>query len=59
MTSRQFKAWLAKQGCTFSSGHGGHLTVRLGRRKSVLPMHGKKEMPIGTMKAIKKNLGLK
>ena len=49
MTSRQFKGWLKKQGCTFESGHGGHLVVRLGQLKSILPMHGKKDMPIGTM----------
>lgn len=59
MTSRQFKAWLARQGCTFDKGHGGHLTVRLGQQKSILPMHGKKDMPIGTVEKIKKNLGLK
>lgn len=59
MTPRQFKAWLKKHGCTFESGHGGHLIVRLGRRKSVVPMHGKKEMPVGTREAIKKDLGLK
>ena len=59
MTSRQFKAWLTRQGCTFEKGHGGHLVVRLGQQKSVLPMHGKKDMPIGTMEAIKKNIGLK
>ena len=29
MTSRQFKKWLTKQGCTFERGHGGHLIVRL------------------------------
>ena len=59
MTSRQFKAWLTKQGCTFERGRGGHLVVRLGQQKSVLPMHGKKDMPIGTMEAVKKDLGLK
>ena len=59
MTSRQFKAWLTKQGCTFESGHGGHLVVRLRQLKSILPMHGKKDIPVGTMEAIKKDLGLK
>ena len=39
--------------------HGGHLVVRLGQLKSILPMHGKKDMPVGTMEAIKKNLRLK
>jgi len=28
-------------------------------RKSTLPMHGKRDMPVGTMEAIKKDLGLK
>lgn len=59
MTPRQFKRWLGKQGCSFESGHGGHLIVRLDDKKSVLPMHGKRDMPIGTMEAIKKELGLK
>jgi mRNA interferase HicA len=43
MTSQEFKRWLAKRGCTFESGHGGHLIVRLGTRMSVLPMHGKQK----------------
>jgi hypothetical protein len=30
LTSAQFKRWLEKKGCTFESGKGGHLTVRLG-----------------------------
>ena len=58
MTPRQFKRWLGKQGCSFESGHGGHLIVRRGDKKSVLPMHGKRDMKKGTMEAIKKNLGL-
>ena len=41
MTSQEFKRWLSKQGCTFESGRGGHLTVRLGDKVSTLPMHGK------------------
>jgi mRNA interferase HicA len=40
VTSAEFKRWLRKQGCTFELGHGGHLTVRLGDKKSSLPMHG-------------------
>jgi mRNA interferase HicA len=40
--SKQFKAWLAKQGCSFESKRAGsgRLIVRLGDRKSELPMHG-------------------
>ena len=56
----EFKRWLAKQGCTFESGHGGHLIVRLGTRMSVLPMHGKeKELGTGLVNRIKKDLGVK
>ncbi|MGH8248125.1 MAG: type II toxin-antitoxin system HicA family toxin [Gammaproteobacteria bacterium] len=59
MTSREFNRWLQKQGCKFEPGKGGHLLVRLGNRKSVLPMHGSKhELPKGTVEAIKKQLGL-
>ena len=60
MTSGELKRWLEKQGCSFSPGRGGHLLVRLGGRKSVLPMHGKNhELPAGTVNGIKKALGLK
>lgn len=59
MTSAELKRWLAKQGCTFEPGRGGHLTVRLGDRVSTLPMHGKgKDLGTGLVNAIKKQLGL-
>lgn len=60
MTSREFKRWLEKQGCTFEPGTGSHLLVRRGTRKSVLPMHGSaKELGTGLVERIKKDLGLK
>jgi mRNA interferase HicA len=60
VTCREFKRWPQKQGCTFESGHGGHLIVRLGGRMSVLPMHGKqKELGTGLANRIKKDLGLR
>ena len=59
MTSQELKRWLKKQGCAFEPGRGGHLTVRLGDKVTDLPMHGKqKELGIGLVNAIKKNLGL-
>lgn len=59
MTSRELKRWLAKQGCTFEPGRGGHLTVRLGDKVTSLPMHGdKKDLKTGTVQGIKKALGL-
>lgn len=60
VTSAQFKRWLAKQGCTFEPGKGGHVIVRRGEFKSVMPMHGSgKELKKGTMLGIMKQLGLK
>jgi mRNA interferase HicA len=59
MTSAQFKQWLQQQGCTFKPGRGEHLIVRLGQKKSVLPMHGSgKELATGLVNRIKKDLGL-
>ena len=60
LNSRQFKRWLAKQGCTFEPGKGSHLMVRRGGRKSVLPMHGsRKELTTGLVEKIKKDLMLR
>jgi mRNA interferase HicA len=60
VTSGELKRWLEKQGCSFSPGRGGHLLVRLGDKKTVLPMPGKNhEMPNGTVLGIKKALDLK
>lgn len=59
VTSKQFKRWLTRQGCTFEPGKGGHLIVRLGAKKSVLPMHGSgKELGTGLVAKIKRDLGL-
>lgn len=62
MNYAEFRRWLAKQGGTFEShkGGSGHITVRLGDRKSQLPAHGKgKELGTGLVHKIKKDLGLK
>jgi mRNA interferase HicA len=62
MNSHQFKTWLRQQGCMFETkaGGSGHLIVRLGNRKSDLPMHGGgKELGTGLVNKIKKDLGLK
>ncbi len=59
MNANQFKRWLAKQGCTFESGKGGHLIVRRGSRVSQLPQHGgRKQLGTGLIVKIKKDLGL-
>ena len=60
MTSAELKRWLAKQGCTFAPGRGGHQVVTLGDKITDLPMHGgKRDIPTGTVNAIKRALGLK
>ena len=60
MNSDQFRRWLARQGCTFEPGKGGHLIVRRGDRVSVLPQHGsRREIGTGLQLAILKQLGLK
>lgn len=60
MTSAELKKWLAGQGCKFTHGKGGHLKVRRGELRSVLPMHGSgKELGKGLVDKIKKDLGLK
>ncbi|MCC7266406.1 MAG: type II toxin-antitoxin system HicA family toxin [Caulobacteraceae bacterium] len=62
MTASEFKRWLARRGCAFETqpGGSGHLFVRLGDRRGVLPMHGSgKELGTGLVNKIKKDLGLK
>jgi mRNA interferase HicA len=60
MNSGQAKRYLSRSGCTFEAGKGGHLIVRRGDRKSVLPMYGgKKELGKGLWIKILKDLGLK
>ncbi|MFN3077225.1 MAG: type II toxin-antitoxin system HicA family toxin [Alphaproteobacteria bacterium] len=58
MTHDEFKRWLAKQGARFEEGKR-HTKVFLGGRASVLPRHGRKEIPAGTVNAIKHQLGIK
>jgi mRNA interferase HicA len=49
---------LQSKGCSFGSQKGSHLKVYLDGKQSVLPMHGKKELGTGLVKAIKKQLGI-
>lgn len=60
MNSKQARRFLAKHGCTFEPGKGGHLIVRRGQRKTVLPMHGsRKELGKGLWQRILKDLDIK
>ena len=61
MNSNELRRWLQARGCTFHlhRGGSGHVTVRLGDRKTQLPMHGgRKELGKGLVERIKKDLGL-
>ncbi|MFZ4056086.1 MAG: type II toxin-antitoxin system HicA family toxin, partial [Polynucleobacter sp.] len=45
-------------GATFRPGKGSHLKVYFNGKQSVLPMHDS-DLKIGTLNAIKRQLGLK
>jgi mRNA interferase HicA len=60
MNSNRAKRLLSRLGCTFEHGKGGHLIVRRGSLKSVLPQHGgSKEIGKGLWLKILKDLDLK
>lgn len=58
VTSKELKRELAALGATFKAGNGSHLKISLNGKNSVLPMHNK-DLPGGTLLAIRKQLGLK
>jgi len=60
MNSDQARRFLARKGCTFEKGKGGHLLVRRDGRTSVLPQHGgRKQLGKGLWLKILKDLDLK
>jgi len=60
MNANQARRFLARQGCTFEPGKGGHLLVRRGNRTSVLPQHGgSKQLGKGLWLKILKDLDIK
>ena len=60
MNSSQARRFLARSGCRFEPGKGGHLIVRRGNLESVLPQHGgAKEIGKGLWLKILKDLDLK
>jgi mRNA interferase HicA len=58
VSSEELKRWLKKQGCSFGRQEGSHLKVYRGDKFTILPMHGKKEIKSGTLKAILRDLDL-
>lgn len=61
MNSAELKKMLKREGCTFETHRGGsgHVTVRRGDRKTVMPMHGsRKEIGKKLLHKILKDLGI-
>jgi mRNA interferase HicA len=56
--SSELKRWLAAMGAVFAPAKGSHFHVYLNGKQSIIPMH-QKDIPTGTVEAIKKQLGLK
>ena len=60
MTARQVEAWLTGCGCIRSHGVGSHRgwVNPLNGRFTVVPHHGNKTLPQGTLNAIFNQLGI-
>jgi mRNA interferase HicA len=58
MKQSEFVRWLAQNGATFKDG-SKHLKVYCNGRQTVLPRHPSKELKLGLVEAVKKQLGLK
>jgi len=62
LNAQELKRLLASEGCTFETkkGASGHLIVKLGGKRTELPMHGsRKQLGTGLVHRILKDLGLK
>ncbi|KQN70202.1 mRNA interferase [Duganella sp. Leaf61] len=59
MKYSEFRRWLLKQGAQFSRGKGSHQRVFLNGKWTMFPYHGAKEIGVGLVEKIKKDLGLK
>lgn len=57
MSCNQFRRWLIEQGVEIKKGKK-HDKLYFNGKRSTLPRHGSKELPTGTEKAIKEQLGL-
>ncbi len=59
MRAKDLRRKLAALGAMFEWGKGSHLRVILNGRKSVIPMHSSKEIGVGLLRAIERDLGIK
>jgi mRNA interferase HicA len=58
MKVSELQRYLSRLGARFENG-AGHLKIYLNGKQSVMPRHPSKEIPKGTVEAIKKQLGIK
>ncbi|MDH2999498.1 mRNA interferase [Chelonobacter oris] len=58
MKQSEFLRWLIAQGVEKKEG-ANHIKLYFNGKQSVLPRHPSKELATGTVKAVKKQLGLK
>jgi len=59
MNSAELLRKLRRLGAEFTNqGKGAHVTVKLNGKKTIVPVHGKKELKTGTLETIRKDLGL-
>ena len=59
MNAKEVLKALKQSGFHEVSQRGSHLKLSNGERVVILPMHGKKEIPIGTLKNIERQSGVK
>lgn len=57
MEYSEFRRWLRAQGATFVPAKGSHFKVYLGKRQTIFPDHGAKEIGEGLRKRSSKTLG--
>jgi len=60
MTAKELLRKLRARGATVdpSHGKGSHVAVMLNGRITYVPVHGRRELPAGTLRAILRQLGI-
>jgi predicted RNA binding protein YcfA (HicA-like mRNA interferase family) len=59
MNAKEVLRILYEHGFSHVSQKGSHLKLAKEDKKVIVPMHGTKEIPIGTIKSIEKQSGVK
>jgi predicted RNA binding protein YcfA (HicA-like mRNA interferase family) len=59
MNAKELLKILKTNGFEKISQKGSHLKLSNGERITIVPIHGTKDIPIGTLKSIEKQTGLK